>query len=146
VGDKKLREFGAVFLGEIAAHLQNHPRQIFADDSFSAPAPPRRSLLTDTVRETLHFFQQGRAVADIAKLRGLKDGTILGHLADATDAGESFDLRRLLTEKEEAEILAALSRYGTGPSVSPVVEALGGRFPHGLVRICRAQATRRRRS
>ncbi|MGP8200659.1 MAG: DNA helicase RecQ [Limisphaerales bacterium] len=38
VGEKKLREFGAVFLGEIAAHLQTSPRQIFADDSFG-PAP-----------------------------------------------------------------------------------------------------------
>ena len=34
VGDRKLREFGAVFLGEIAAHLQSNPRQMFADDSF----------------------------------------------------------------------------------------------------------------
>ena len=36
VGEKKLREFGEVFLGEIAAHLQTNPRQIFADDSFTA--------------------------------------------------------------------------------------------------------------
>jgi ATP-dependent DNA helicase RecQ len=34
VGEKKLAEFGAVFLAEIAAHQQTHPRQIFADDSF----------------------------------------------------------------------------------------------------------------
>ena len=40
VGEKKLREFGDVFLGEIAAYLQANPRQIFADDSFAAP--PRR--------------------------------------------------------------------------------------------------------
>jgi ATP-dependent DNA helicase RecQ len=39
VGEKKLQEFGAVFLAEIAAHLQSHPRQMFADDSFQ----PRRS-------------------------------------------------------------------------------------------------------
>jgi len=144
VGDKKLREFGEVFLGEIAAHLQNHPRQIFADDSFAAPPPARRSLLTDTVRETLHFFRQDRSVPAIARLRGLTDGTIYGHLADAITAGEEIDLRRLLTEREEAEILAALARYGTGPSISPVVEALGGRYPYGLVRICRAHAGRRR--
>ncbi len=30
VGEKKLKEFGAAFLSEIAAHLQQHPRQIFA--------------------------------------------------------------------------------------------------------------------
>jgi ATP-dependent DNA helicase RecQ len=41
VGEKKLREFGDVFLGEIAAYLQTNPRQIFADDSFAAP-PGRR--------------------------------------------------------------------------------------------------------
>ncbi|MGA2279362.1 MAG: DNA helicase RecQ [Verrucomicrobiota bacterium] len=41
VGEKKLREFGDVFLAEIATHLQTQPRQIFADDSFAAP-PGRR--------------------------------------------------------------------------------------------------------
>jgi ATP-dependent DNA helicase RecQ len=41
VGEKKLREFGDVFLAEIAAYLQTNPRQIFADDSFAAP-PGRR--------------------------------------------------------------------------------------------------------
>ena len=35
VGERKLREFGEVFLREIAAHLQTNPRQIFADDSFA---------------------------------------------------------------------------------------------------------------
>ncbi|MGA2174404.1 MAG: DNA helicase RecQ [Verrucomicrobiota bacterium] len=39
VGEKKLREFGAVFLAEIAGHLGTHPRQIFAEDSFQ----PRRA-------------------------------------------------------------------------------------------------------
>jgi ATP-dependent DNA helicase RecQ len=34
VGEKKLHEFGSTFLSEIAQHLKNQPRQIFADDSF----------------------------------------------------------------------------------------------------------------
>jgi ATP-dependent DNA helicase RecQ len=37
VGEKKLAEFGAIFLSEIAAHLRANPRQIFADDSFQPP-------------------------------------------------------------------------------------------------------------
>jgi ATP-dependent DNA helicase RecQ len=32
VGEKKLAEFGAAFLSEIAAHLQTNPRQIFGED------------------------------------------------------------------------------------------------------------------
>ncbi len=47
VGEKKLREFGDAFLAEIAAHVENNPRQIFADDSFAAPAPTTGN---DTVR------------------------------------------------------------------------------------------------
>jgi ATP-dependent DNA helicase RecQ len=47
VGEKKLREFGDAFLAEIAAHVENNPRQIFADDSFAASAPTTGS---DTVR------------------------------------------------------------------------------------------------
>ena len=34
VGEKKLAEFGAVFLAEIGDYLSRYPRQIFADDSF----------------------------------------------------------------------------------------------------------------
>jgi ATP-dependent DNA helicase RecQ len=34
VGEKKRREFGDLFLAEIAAHLKANPRQIFAHDSF----------------------------------------------------------------------------------------------------------------
>jgi len=44
VGEKKLREFGEVFLREIAVHLQTNARQIFADDSFTGAGgqvPPR---------------------------------------------------------------------------------------------------------
>jgi ATP-dependent DNA helicase RecQ len=32
VGEKKLQEYGAAFLAEIATYLQTYPRQIFADD------------------------------------------------------------------------------------------------------------------
>jgi ATP-dependent DNA helicase RecQ len=34
VGQRKLAEFGKIFLAEISAFLQSNPRQIFADDSF----------------------------------------------------------------------------------------------------------------
>jgi RQC domain/HRDC domain/RecQ zinc-binding len=47
VGEKKLREFGNYFLAEIAAHLENHPRQIFADDSLAAPSNPKNSRTTE---------------------------------------------------------------------------------------------------
>ena len=148
VGDRKLREFGAVFLGEIAAHLQSNPRQMFADDSFDGGTgvPPvrtgkmpvsQRSRLTDTVRETLHFFRQGKTVSEIARLRGVKDGTIYSNLEEAMLAGEEIDVKTLLTAEAHRDIAAAFAKYGFG-SLGSVVASLGGRYDYGQCRIVRA--------
>ncbi len=138
VGEKKLQEFGAVFLAEIAAHLQTNPRQMFAEDSFVAPAPtPARARLTDTVRETLRRFHAGESVEEIATNRLMVTSTIYGHLADAMLVGEQIDLDRFLTAEQQREIAAAFEKLGAG-SLPPVFEALGGRYDYGRLRLVRA--------
>jgi ATP-dependent DNA helicase RecQ len=136
VGTKKLREFGSVFRAEIVNHLREHPRQMFADDSF-APAAPGLAGLNDTARDSLRRFRAGRSVEDIAQERGLAASTIYGHLAAALEAGEPLDLSRLLSAEDRRVIDAALDRLGSG-SLSLVREALGNRFDYGLLRLCRA--------
>jgi ATP-dependent DNA helicase RecQ len=148
VGEKKQREFGAAFLREIAVHLQTNPRQMFADNSFaeSAAPMPRRSRLTDTVRETLHFFQQGMSVAEIARIRGLCDGTIFGHFEEAMLAGEAIDVNTLVCAEAQRDIAAAFTKHGFG-SLDSVVESLGGRYDHSQCRVvCAALQTQARRS
>jgi ATP-dependent DNA helicase RecQ len=142
VGEKKLREFGAAFMGEIVAHLRTNPRQIFADDSFSGPPVPARRALPDTVRETLHFFQRGKAVKEIAALRSLKETTIYGHLHEAILAGEGVDITRLLDAPARQEIAGAFARIGFG-NLTGAVELLGGRYTYDQLRICRAAARAR---
>jgi ATP-dependent DNA helicase RecQ len=140
VGEKKLREFGELFMAEIAAHLQTNARQIFADDSFAAtiaPVAPRRSKLTDTVRETLLFFKQGKSVAEIARLRGFKDSTIYTHLEEAIRAGETVNLNSLLDTQAQHDIGTAFTRFGFG-NLMGAVESLGGRYSHGQLRVYRA--------
>jgi len=144
VGEKKLHEFGALFMGEIAAFLQTNPRQIFADDSFSATAMPNRSRLNDTARETLHFFRQGKTVDDVARIRGLKESTIYGHLEDALLAGESIDLNQLMDAKAQREIAATFERFGFA-NLTGAVESLGGRYHSGLLRFYRTAQNRARR-
>src|SRR5258708_31885981 len=101
VGEKKLREFGKVFLAEIASHLRSNPRQIFADDWFAMPAPPPRRSLGDSARETLRRFRSGQSVEQIASDRDVTTGTILGHLAEAIERGEPIELNRFLTDEEQ---------------------------------------------
>jgi ATP-dependent DNA helicase RecQ len=132
VGEKKLREFGAVFLAEIAAYLQTNPRQIFADDSFAAPAPlPGRARLGSTTRESLRRFHAGQSVDEIAAQRNLTMGTIYGHLAEALSAGEAIDVNRFLTAEEQREVAIAFNLTG-------VFESLAGRYDYGRLRLFRA--------
>ena len=140
VGDKKLHEFGEAFLGEIAAHLQTNPRQIFADDSFAEPATPaprRSGGLNDTARDTLQLFRSGKSIPDIARIRGLKAGTIASHIEEAILAGEKVDVARLISDTARREIAAAFTEHGF-VSLGRVVEALQGKYDYGQCRLVRA--------
>jgi ATP-dependent DNA helicase RecQ len=142
VGEKKLREFGEVFLGEIAAHLQSNPRQVFADETFVVPFT-QRSDLGDTARETLRRFRAGESVAAIAAGRSLTPGTIYGHLATAIEAGETIDLNQLVSTEAQAEIAAAFKQTGWANLVG-ARESLGQKYDYGLLRIFRAAMNARR--
>ncbi len=138
VGEKKLREFAPVFLGEIAAHLQTHPRQVFADDSLASPGPPTaRDTLGDSAGETLRRFRAGQSVVQIARERSLAAGTIYGHLAEAMEYGESIDLDQFFTPEEQKRVSAAFARHGLA-SLSKVFESLQGACDYGRLRIFRA--------
>jgi len=139
VGEKKLREFGRDFLGEVAKHLQTNARQIFADDSFEAPAAPapRRSMLTDTVRETLDYFREGKTIGEIARQRGVVESTIYNHLEIAIQVGEAIDVNSIVSAEAMAEIAAAFQQRGFG-SLASVVEHFGGKYNYGQCRLVRA--------
>ena len=141
VGEKKLREFGSVFLGEIASYLQTYPRQIFADDSFSAP--PAKAHLNDTARETLVLFRSGYSVEGIAKRRSLAIGTIFTHLLTAIEAGEPINIDSVLTREQQQQAAAAFGKFGFG-NLTGVKEHLGEMFGFDQLRLCRAILQRRK--
>ena len=141
VGQVKLRDFGAMFIREVADFLASNPRQIFADDSFaSAPSQPR-ARLNDTARETLKLFRAGQSVDDIATRRMLATSTIYGHLATAMEVGENIDLDRLLTTAEQATLRKAFAKWGSG-NLGGVRESLGNKFDYGILRLYRSALQR----
>ncbi len=139
VGQKKLQEFGELFLEEIALHLLTAPRQIFADDSFVAPPP--KAHLNETTRETLRLFRSGDSVEAIARKRGFATSTIYGHLATVIEAGEKIELQQFLTLEEQKEIAAAFEKFGFG-NLGGAREFLRNKFDYGLLRIYRAVVQR----
>ena len=115
----------------------DHPRQIFADDSFVAPAPPAGSGLGDSARDTVRRFRAGRSVEQIARERNLVTSTIYSHLAEAIEGGEPAELGRFFTAEERRRVAAAFEKLGSG-SLGRVFESLGGAIDHGRLRIFRA--------
>jgi ATP-dependent DNA helicase RecQ len=141
VGERKLAEFGAVFLGEISDFLRGNPRQIFADESFESGSQAARPRLGDTARETLRRFRAGQSVDEIARQRQITTGTVGGHLATAIEAGEALELAQLIAPTDQEVMRAAFAKCGFG-NLTGVHQTLEGRFDFGLLRIFRAAQVR----
>jgi ATP-dependent DNA helicase RecQ len=143
VGDAKLRAYGPAFLAAVRAYLEANPRQMFADEWTATPelmpsaAKTRGELLTGTVRESVRLLEAGCDLATIARLRSLSEDTIATHLANALEAGLPLDLSRFFTPPEAAEMEAAFAQ-SEGTFLSPVHEALGGRYDYWKLRLFRA--------
>jgi ATP-dependent DNA helicase RecQ len=146
VGEKKLEDYGGVFLSAIAAWLQDHPPQEFAPlpsapASFQAPKPKSSDGLNDTAQATLAFWRAGKSIPEIATTRGLAESTIENHLAQAIENGEFIDPRAIYSADEEREMKAALDGYDE-VSLKPVFDQLEGRISYGKLRLYRAASTR----
>jgi ATP-dependent DNA helicase RecQ len=135
VGRQKLDDLGPAFVNAIAEHLAASGRLQFTE----APAVSgheRQAIVGVSERESLDRFRSGQSVETIAAERGLKESTVLGHLATCLEAGEPVDLGRLVNEGGRHEIDEALKEYGT-TNLSYVRDVLDGRFEYGVLRMCR---------
>ncbi len=132
VGEKKLAELGPPFLEAIAAHVAAHGARRWDDAPARASGP---KPLNDTGRETLRRLREGASVDEIAAARGLVTSTIWSHLAAAVDAGETFDVDRLVSAEQLRRAAEVFAEIGTD-NLTGAVERLG--FDFGIVRLCRA--------
>ena len=159
VGDRKLAELGAAFMGAIAEHVAAHGQKRWdeapRDGAASGPRPrspgeasappPGAKPFNDTARETLRRLREGASVDAIAAGRGLAASTIWGHLAAALEAGEALDLDLLLTTEQQRRVAEVFKELGT-ENLTGVVERLGAGFSYGQVRLFRAARQRAERS
>jgi uncharacterized protein YpbB len=117
----------------IAEHVEEHGRGAWE----APPAPAARKPLNDTARETLRRFREGEGIAAIAGGRELAESTIWGHLAAAAEAGEAFDLERVLTSEQQRRIAEVFAELGE-ENLTGVVERLGAGWSYGQVKLFRA--------
>jgi ATP-dependent DNA helicase RecQ len=125
VGEKKMEQYGAVFLEEIRRFYQ---------DSSQYDIPKTKA---STYQQTLEMHQQGLSVKEISRARQLSETTIWGHLAKLLQEGEAIAWETLLTKQQVSEIQAKAEELGIGPeaALKPLFEALGERYGYGVLRL-----------
>ncbi|MCB1506788.1 MAG: DNA helicase RecQ [Hyphomicrobiaceae bacterium] len=106
--------------------------------------PRLDNRLSQTANATLALYIAGKDVEEIAAARGLERSTVLGHLAEAVEAGliEAGEAVGLAAGEID-EIHAAFERCGTLESgrLGPAHAALDGRYDFGTLKCLLAELT-----
>ena len=126
VGEQKLERYGDDFIAEIS----KHPLPVLLDNR-----------LSDTVNETLVFYQQGLSINMIAAERNVKESTIYMHLAEAIEVG-LLAARDVLGLRDEdyVEIVRMIESFDEDDKgrLKPVYDAFEGQYNYGVLRCVRA--------
>jgi len=127
LGASKIKRYGAALLATIS-QFKRHPLL--------------ENRLSGTVNQTLALHLHGHPADKIAAERGLDENTVLGHFAEAIEAG-LIEARAVvaLDEAEIDEIHAAFERCQTLESgkLGPAHAALDGRYNYGVLKCLLAE-------
>ncbi len=138
VGRKTVQKYGDALIKRVSAYRRKHGIKTVEIPEKKGPEPvgetvPEKAAQPDTKQITFSMFHNGASVSDIAKERGLAESTIWGHLGFFVEKGK-LDVDRLLTQKQQSAIEAALSKT-PGNSLKTVRDALEGAYSYGEIKV-----------
>ena len=106
------------------------------------PHPLLDNKLSATINQTLALHLAGKDADTIARERGIEKSTVMGHFAEAIEAG-LVEARAILglEDEEVEEILAVFERLSTVDSgrLGPAHAALQGRYDYGTLKCLLAE-------
>jgi ATP-dependent DNA helicase RecQ len=141
VGEQKLKNFGKIFLQTINDYAEKNniqPKEFSrsrVQKSVRKNAP--ENVRSGTFRITQEFLEQKLSVAQIAKARGLTEGTIISHIEKMVFSGQAIDIEYLKPSPEiYVEIQSAFKKCGQG-ALGPVHTYLDNKYDYDLLRLVR---------
>jgi ribonuclease D len=136
VGQKTVQKYGEALIQRVSAYRRKHGIQTMETPDPKGSERDERSLKNkppDTKQISLDMFNNGAAVSDIAKERGLSDSTVWGHLGFFVEKGK-LSIDRLLSFEQQSAIETALSKT-PGNSLKMVRDALGDAYSYGEIKL-----------
>lgn len=134
-GDVKIERYGDIFLGSIAEYCSKHKLESKISEKVFLRRSPRREQkerINETKSESLRMFQEGKAIAEIARLRNLVVSTIENHLAFFIATGE-VKVMDLVAEEKIPRIREAIGKCGD-IGLKPLKDELGDDYSYGEIR------------
>ena len=134
VGEKKLTQYGKVFMDVIAAYLQEKDNDVLVKQrSFSQ----KRNTPGSTYQKTKEFLDKQYSLENIMQERNLALSTIIQHIEHLVQTGEIIDIAYLKPARERLEkIKEAFLKTGSF-ALSPVKEYLGEDYAYEELRLAR---------
>ncbi len=121
VGEIKIKKYGQLFMDLIRPFaLENKSSSKIADSDITIadkePKQPSHMV-------SWELYQAGNTIPEIAKQRKLTNLTVQDHILRCAREGFTLDWQEIVSEEEEACILEAVRRIGSG-KLKPIKEAL----------------------
>lgn len=98
----------------------------------------RKKSKGSTYLKTFRLYEQGLSLDEICKNRGLKDTTIISHLAKLYADGKNVNLLKFVTKKEIDQVSNVLNDIKYEGALKPIHEALDGEIQYGKIRLALA--------
>jgi ATP-dependent DNA helicase RecQ len=145
VGSRKLEAYFVLFTTVIRDYCEAYsivmglePPKKEKEQNEQAEAPvPSVSLSPPTKLVTLTMYNAGLSAGDIARERNITTGTVVRHLTELIEAGETIDIERLVAPERQKVIFDALQQVGD-EMLKPVKELLGEDYSYDEIRLVRA--------
>ncbi len=145
VGSRKLIQYGDKFIEVIRAFREEMGLPIPAEvGTLSTPKSKqssqqisRQTELSETLIATLELYRQGCTPHEIAQRRNLKQNTVMSHLAELIEQGETISVDHWVDPGRQIRIREAIAQVGA-ISLSLIREALGETYTYDEIKLVRA--------
>src|SRR5262245_2264901 len=133
IGEAKLRDFGATFLGAIADYCA---RKGIERDVKSSPQPLREGPVRSTPRqlELNGLFRQGLSVEDVMRRTGLARSTVCEYLTGYVRQEKPASLEPWVGRETYLRVVEAARQVGV-EQLKPIFVALGEKVPYDAIRL-----------
>nr|WP_321222862.1 helix-turn-helix domain-containing protein [uncultured Psychroserpens sp.] len=132
MGKTRIEKYGAEIIEVIRLYCEENDIDTTLSTEMFEPEKPKRKK-GDTKKESLNFFQLGKTIEEIAKIRELNINTIISHLANYLPSGE-IKITDLMSQEHFNELKESIPKYKFD-NLSDLKHQIDDKYTYGELRL-----------